>query len=392
MDEGFQGTNITEFPDRLELEDISILNCSNNPILSLSSLPSMPKLKKLLLENTKISSFEKARPQHSLVSVSFIGSPISNNFYLDIMCLVVFGQQLRYVNGSKIMESMIKYAREIKNYVKDYLLDGWIITNNCPLCVSNPKTKKSLSFPQNENSNEDVNYMLSDISPQKDYSHTHSAKSDASLMHTPMKKGVNENNNTPRIKKNNLNDNVSQISYSKKFPLKKIISQKDQTSSAIFPVLDKSIVKSMGNIYEKSTHSCEGYPEFVWNNNMDEMVTLEMLNSHETTQISSPCETVSKEELSTLEFTISEVSPKEIRPIPLKPKHKKPPALSISPPPAITEDGVITSFPEKELSRAELFQLFSKTHRTKISTPDEAERFIQMYYQKRKDRKKLELI
>ena len=138
----FQDSNLTLFP-RLSLSvHFTELNVSGNPILSFKGLLPYPTLSSLNCDNTKISSFLGAVYLPSLTSVTFNNAPISRYPHYRIMAGIVFGAQLERVDFWSIKKSEKGIIETLTPSVRDYLVDGWILTMIQPIKMFHAQTRK----------------------------------------------------------------------------------------------------------------------------------------------------------------------------------------------------------------------------------------------------------
>ena len=138
----FQDSNLTLFP-RLSLSlHFTELNVSGNPILSFKGLLPYPTLASLNCDNTKISSFLGAVYLPSLTSVTFNNAPISRYPHYRIMAGIVFGTQLERVDFWSIKKSEKGIIETLTPSVRDYLVDGWILTMIQPIKMFHAQTRK----------------------------------------------------------------------------------------------------------------------------------------------------------------------------------------------------------------------------------------------------------
>ena len=143
----YRGRKLKIFP-KAELEkhdQIRILSCEDNPLKNFVGLPSLPELTDLHLDRTEISSFYGVPELPSLQNVTFKMSPLGYYKKLDLMCSIVFGPQLRFVNGEEIAHEKIKFAIRYRDLLLPYFRDGWILTSRNPVRFIHSKTRARIS-------------------------------------------------------------------------------------------------------------------------------------------------------------------------------------------------------------------------------------------------------
>ena len=138
----FQGTGLTTFPRLSMSAHFTELNISGNPISSFKGLLSYPSLTSLNCDNTKISSFLGACYLPKLTSATFNNAPISRYPHYRLMAGIVFGSQLERVDFWSIKKSEKSLMESLTPYVRDYLIDGWILTMVQPIKMFHSQSRK----------------------------------------------------------------------------------------------------------------------------------------------------------------------------------------------------------------------------------------------------------
>jgi len=127
------------------------IDLSQNPISTLEVIPELIGFTELNMDDTKIASFYGAKSQPSLLSFSCRNTPISYAKFLKHMAVIVFGDELNYINGLIISKSIKTEAKERRNSLKEYLTNGWILTSVTPMRLIDQQTRKRITiFKENE--------------------------------------------------------------------------------------------------------------------------------------------------------------------------------------------------------------------------------------------------
>ena len=147
----YDSSNLKDFPNPKFLIQYNELSFNNNPITSLKNLPTIHDLFILSLDNTKIESFEGAKVQPQLLSVSMRSSPISLKPHFIEMCLIAFGNQLIKVNGATPTKKQHMFVHSHGSVLYKFITSGWIFTSlDNPVKLLNVKTRKRKQIHLNE--------------------------------------------------------------------------------------------------------------------------------------------------------------------------------------------------------------------------------------------------
>ena len=182
-----------ENPEQPEHEPIdTAINLMDNGMLTLklvshhlkdfSSIQKNPNLESLILDNNDITSFLGAASQPKLKFLSIQNNPISSETFLNVMCSIVFGENLINVNGKEISAGEIQLGKEVAEFTYHFLTKGFLIKNFNPLTLehaennevitmsitpkrSSPKSKISSSKQLSLNKNHKVNHSYKSEPP-----------------------------------------------------------------------------------------------------------------------------------------------------------------------------------------------------------------------------------
>lgn len=116
----------------------------------MKTLPILPMLTTLILDETRLQTFIDANPQPKLSSISLLGTPLIQYEFLQLMCVIVFGDSISEVNGQILDDNTINIGKELRPRVQDYLKKGWIIYCYCPLCIVNPQNNQTINLTSTE--------------------------------------------------------------------------------------------------------------------------------------------------------------------------------------------------------------------------------------------------
>lgn len=147
----FSNRFLNDFPHLKFISQCKCLNFSKNPISSFKNLPALPILQEIILDYTDIKNFEDAQPQPRLSSISLLNTPICQCPFLSLMCVIVFGNSVKEVNGKILEEIEINTGIQIRAQVISYITRGWLIYSYQPLCIFNSKTNEKKCLTQNCN-------------------------------------------------------------------------------------------------------------------------------------------------------------------------------------------------------------------------------------------------
>ena len=361
-----KGLNI--FPNFEEINNLEFLDLSNNPINSFKTLSQSLILKELILNNTLIENFEGAPNLPNLITISLINTPISNHKTFLIMCLVVFGFQLKEINKIKITNDLIIKSNNLKDLIRPSLISGWILETELPIVLLNLKTNKRIKMSLSDKNNEknsDLKYHIPPPPLSIEKKNKIKNKNNYKKKEFIFSKPIDETNKS--IQTNHIEIIQSQTNNSLPSALKTPVLRKEKELSVI---IEQPTSENNLNI----TQTPNNFPKFTLKEENEQVETLDIL---ETTQNSFYFNhNKTSEELTTLGITINDNLNEKIinNNILNKKKHKDPPLLSISPPPlTFDEDLTLDNIP---MTREEAFKIFSQTHKNFITTPEETERFI----------------
>jgi hypothetical protein len=131
---------LTTFPPSSRINKYDSLDFSGNPIDSFRDLQTLPLLSHLNVSRTLIATFEGAQAQPSLQTLRISGAPIDKYETSPIMYVIVFGPQIRHVNGQGIPKIVRSVAERLRPFVLPYLREGWILMGINPIRLLHPKT------------------------------------------------------------------------------------------------------------------------------------------------------------------------------------------------------------------------------------------------------------
>jgi len=131
----FANNNLKLFPKILNPSILETLMISNNPIPNFEGMQTYPNLQQLDCSKTKISSFKGAKNQPSLKNVHLDGTPLSQSEHIVLMCIIVFGNSLEYVNSIKVMDYQIQFANQIRETINQHLVNGYLLLGTKPLAI-----------------------------------------------------------------------------------------------------------------------------------------------------------------------------------------------------------------------------------------------------------------
>merc|ERR1711990_388961 len=125
-----QSRRLTTFEGLGCLLDMSVMYAQNNCISSFEFLEPQPKLKELHLARNRICDFKHAQEQPRLERLSLEDNPVTEHINYRVMCLVVFGSKLRYIDGQVVTARERSQAKRYSvPVVRALLRKGWLLDN-----------------------------------------------------------------------------------------------------------------------------------------------------------------------------------------------------------------------------------------------------------------------
>lgn len=124
-------------------KNCSTIDISKNKLKNFNGLPTLKLLTNLTADNNPILSFLGASPQPSLFWISLKNTPLSKHTHFRLMCLIVFGSTLKFINGEAVGKTLIQKAEKLRNDVLPNLLDGKILLSLSPIKYVIPQDKRS---------------------------------------------------------------------------------------------------------------------------------------------------------------------------------------------------------------------------------------------------------
>ena len=203
LEKVFSSRILSEFPEISQLKDYETLNFEGNPIRSFQTLPKLQNLKRLIVNQTKISNFYRCLPQPKLVSFSCQLTPLSQYEFLNQMSAIVFGERLKRVNGVNLSDDEIKFGNEQRQKILPFLQNGYILTAIDPITVTNPKTNETRVLTNN--------FQISHV----DSISTNLVFRDLTEEDKRAKKGTQAQEKSNDIKKNTIKENFDNSSKEK---------------------------------------------------------------------------------------------------------------------------------------------------------------------------------
>lgn len=156
--------HLHSFQDISIPKNCSTIDISKNKLKNFNGLPTLKLLTNLTADNNPINSFLGASSQPSLFWISLKNTPLARHTHFRMMCIIVFGSSLKFINGEAVGKTFIQKADKLRNDVLPNLLDGKILLSLSPIKYVIPQDKKSctatfITETQNNNKTEltDVN-------------------------------------------------------------------------------------------------------------------------------------------------------------------------------------------------------------------------------------------
>lgn len=172
----FRGQKLTKFPNISKWQNCEFLQFDDNPIENFNGLITLPNVKDFSLNNTHISSFLNVPELPKLERISLKMTPLGSYKTIDLMCALVFGNQLMYVNGEEITKKQKKFATQNRNYLLPYFREGWVLTSINPVRFIHYQTRAriTIKIPTNFQGfeNQPENSNKSNSSPHRSISQT----------------------------------------------------------------------------------------------------------------------------------------------------------------------------------------------------------------------------
>ena len=144
----FSNEQLTEFPAKEVINECSTLIFKNNLLTNFNNIPVLNNLKCLILDDNRIKTFEGAKKQPKLSDLSIINNPISKEKFLNVMSIIIFGDNIRTVNEKQVTDEEIKTAKDLQPKLEDFISIGYLLKSIDPIVLENPITKKTVLIPQ----------------------------------------------------------------------------------------------------------------------------------------------------------------------------------------------------------------------------------------------------
>jgi hypothetical protein len=117
-------------------------------------LPDTPCVRKLVLDDVKLTTFANLHLPFGLEILSCLNTPISASRHFVLMAAIVFGPTLRRVNGATIPAATKTSASILTPLIRKDLLRGFVLMNLKPVRLLNLVTRKRrtvfVELPPNE--------------------------------------------------------------------------------------------------------------------------------------------------------------------------------------------------------------------------------------------------
>ena len=166
-------TNLLSIPNNVPVEKIDL---SGNPIIDFTGMKIFPELHVLDCANTELISFNNFPNQEGIKSFICKKTPLCSYKLIYLMCAIVFGQSLEFVNGININQTIKSNALSMSAKIRPFLVKGWILQNLDPIKIIHNQTRQRktfyFSFKQNDNSEldsqNDSNQSVNNIDNEND--------------------------------------------------------------------------------------------------------------------------------------------------------------------------------------------------------------------------------
>jgi hypothetical protein len=136
----------TTFP-KPPKQEVTDWKLSGNQFTTFEGMTTIPTLKVLRCNQTRLLSFKGAIHQPSLEALDFSDTPLANSEFCTIMAVIAFGDQLKFVNHKPITPAIINCASANRLRLLRWIRDGWIITSfRGPIMLYNTITHQRQSF------------------------------------------------------------------------------------------------------------------------------------------------------------------------------------------------------------------------------------------------------
>ena len=109
-----ENCNLNDFSFLKNVAECNEINAKNNNFEDFSGMIRCSHLQILDIRNCNITSFKNYVPQPNLHSIFVEGNPISSSPFFNSLALMVFGFQLKYVDGKAITKADIETADRFK--------------------------------------------------------------------------------------------------------------------------------------------------------------------------------------------------------------------------------------------------------------------------------------
>ena len=124
-------------------KNCSKIDASRNRLKNFLGLPQLKLLTNLTVDDNPILSFQGATQQPSLFWISMKKTPVLKHTHFKLMCVIVFGSQLKFINGETVSKNLIQKADSLREKILPELTAGNILINLSPIKYIVPQEKRS---------------------------------------------------------------------------------------------------------------------------------------------------------------------------------------------------------------------------------------------------------
>ncbi len=110
--------------------EMTELFLQGNLLTDFEGMPHQPSLRILHCEDNKLCSLRGLERCSHIEEIFLQGNPLSKLDLLPLMCFMVIGKELRFVNGNCVPRNVASLASCMSKQIYDYLREGWVLVRH----------------------------------------------------------------------------------------------------------------------------------------------------------------------------------------------------------------------------------------------------------------------
>ncbi|EAX81150.1 hypothetical protein TVAG_247850 [Trichomonas vaginalis G3] len=126
------GVNVDSLAPIGSRSHLKELNMSRSKLESIETLRKQPSIQKFIADNSQINTWKNFKAISNATCISLKNTPLSQPKYFPVAARVLFGDNLKVLNGKAISNVTIERAKTYPAFVSDLLNAGWEFVFPCP--------------------------------------------------------------------------------------------------------------------------------------------------------------------------------------------------------------------------------------------------------------------